>query len=549
MRRVRSLSLVALMLGASPLACVAIDFGDAHLVKGDEPKKGAEPEKEPEPEKDPEPVVIPDTTEACYEGPENTEGVGICKAGERKVTENGANIGPCEGQVLPGVECGNDAVDENCDGRVGAHLWTKSFEGPGSQRPEHSALFSDGSVVVTGWADGPFTVGKVTLDPGIFAFKLDPQGKFVWARSFSPAPSGYGISLAVDANDDVLLTAYIRDKVDFGGGFLEPLDENGRNVVVKLQGDDGSHLWSKFVGSDSVLAHRTQVVVRPNGDLVLIGFYYGTLAWPEGGSVIHAPPNTPRMFYSELDANGNHVWSRDYNCSAFPWRAALAPDGSVVVTGKTGDDFNLGGVGPLLQQTSFVVQLDEEGALAWSHVFGSSTFPWFPSSVDVRSDGIVFAAVPFSGILTESETTEGALDLDVGVVAISPSGDLLWERRIGGLGKDSPWDVAATEDGGVVVGGAFQKTLDVGVCPVTAQSEFDGFLLKLDQHGEAVWVHALGDKGVEPEGWPNDLVATVRVDKNGDVVMAGFYDGAVDFGSGPVLAASYDTLTVARYTR
>jgi hypothetical protein len=52
---------------------------------------------------------------SCYDGPEGTEGVGACVAGEQ--TCNGGALGVCDGQVLPGVEvC--DSVDNDCDGEV-----------------------------------------------------------------------------------------------------------------------------------------------------------------------------------------------------------------------------------------------------------------------------------------------------------------------------------------------------------------------------------------------------------------------------------------------
>ena len=53
-------------------------------------------------------------TEACYNGPEGTDGVGICQAGIRTCT-NGA-WGECEGETIPQAEiCGN-GVDEDCNG-------------------------------------------------------------------------------------------------------------------------------------------------------------------------------------------------------------------------------------------------------------------------------------------------------------------------------------------------------------------------------------------------------------------------------------------------
>ncbi len=57
----------------------------------------------------------PGQTAPCYTGPAQTEGVGICRAGEQTCAADGT-WGICLGEVLPASEtCGND-IDENCNG-------------------------------------------------------------------------------------------------------------------------------------------------------------------------------------------------------------------------------------------------------------------------------------------------------------------------------------------------------------------------------------------------------------------------------------------------
>lgn len=60
----------------------------------------------------------PDTIEACYDGPPETRGVGLCRDGARICGRDGT-FGACQGQVLPGDEDPGNGIDENCDGRDG----------------------------------------------------------------------------------------------------------------------------------------------------------------------------------------------------------------------------------------------------------------------------------------------------------------------------------------------------------------------------------------------------------------------------------------------
>jgi hypothetical protein len=60
----------------------------------------------------------PGATEECYSGPEGTAGVGSCAAGTRACAADGLGWGPCEGEVVPGIEACGNAVDDDCDGEA-----------------------------------------------------------------------------------------------------------------------------------------------------------------------------------------------------------------------------------------------------------------------------------------------------------------------------------------------------------------------------------------------------------------------------------------------
>jgi hypothetical protein len=60
----------------------------------------------------------PGTSETCYDGPPNTAGVGLCRAGTRActMTATGSAWGPCTGEVTPAPMNPCDGMDHECTG-------------------------------------------------------------------------------------------------------------------------------------------------------------------------------------------------------------------------------------------------------------------------------------------------------------------------------------------------------------------------------------------------------------------------------------------------
>ena len=66
----------------------------------------------------------PGEKEVCYGGPENTKGVGICRAGEHVCADDGTKWGDCVGVVLPVIETCN-GLDDDCNGKIDDNLTPK----------------------------------------------------------------------------------------------------------------------------------------------------------------------------------------------------------------------------------------------------------------------------------------------------------------------------------------------------------------------------------------------------------------------------------------
>jgi len=103
-------------------------------------------------------------------------------------------------------------------------------------------------------------------------------------------------------------------------------------------------------------------------------------------------------------------------------------------------------------------------------------------------------------------------------------------------------DVGAGMGGEAVIGGFFSGSVQFGIQTITSQAG-DGYLAKTDPFGNFMWAHSHATTGTNNN---TSSVDAVELDMNGDIIIAGSFDGNTDFGGTTINAAS-PSLYVAKY--
>jgi hypothetical protein len=134
----------------------------------------------------------------------------------------------------------------------------------------------------------------------------------------------------------------------------------------------------------------------------------------------------------------------------------------------------------------------------------------------------------------------------------SSGGQLQWVKMGQGDWVASACSVAADSSGNVVSVGSFSPHIDFGNGTLTSSYGTGGFLVKYNAQGAALW-----SKSFASSVWnANNLAQSVAVDSAGNVVVTGFFTGAVDFGgitltssANPGASSGYDNNGfVAKYS-
>ncbi len=189
----------------------------------------------------------------------------------------------------------------------------------------------------------------------------------------------------------------------------------------------------------------------------------------------------------KLTNTGNISWEQCYGGSANDGAFGIIEreEGGYVITGATGSDdgdvtANHG------SYDYWVVNLSDSGEIIWEKSLGGSNHEESYSVLENSHEGYIVAGITNS---TDGEVTKNHGDWDEWIVELSDTGEIVWEKCLGGSGTDVAQTIIQTSDGGYIVAG-ITNSIDGDVSG--NHGGFDYWIVKLDSVGEIVWEKCYG---------------------------------------------------------
>jgi hypothetical protein len=187
-----------------------------------------------------------------------------------------------------------------------------------------------------------------------------------------------------------------------------------------------------------------------------------------------------------------------------------------------------------------------DGPVQWSQKFGDAAGQYV-HGMAVDSAGNLLLTGSFAGSVDfggGALTSAGANDAFV--VKLGPTGQHLWSKRFGAAQEQSGRSVTTDAAGNVYVTGNFLGTVDFGGGALTSKACCffeDMYVMKLDPQGAFVWAKAFGDGAAQ-------TARSIVSDAQGNIVVAGDFQGDTDFGGGVLTATPGGgiDLFVAKFT-
>lgn len=338
-----------------------------------------------------------------------------------------------------------------------------SLLGPGVPRWESTwgGDADDDAAAVVRAPDGGLVIGATSASAGLGAedawlIRTDAEGRWQWDRTYGGNKSDRLHDLVGLGGRGLLIVGESRGGAQRSDAWAVRVDPEGRQ------------LWSAFFGGRDD-DRASAGVDLPDGGFALAGVTHSSGDGKGDAWLIRLGPS------------GEEIWSRTFGATG--WDAAHA----IAVTGSgdlliAGEQTRREAVAPDLWLAR--VPRTGQGDPLWELRLGAE-------GTD-RALGLL--ALDDGGALVAGETEGREGRPDGWVVRTDAAGQVLWQRRLGGLFTDRLHAAVALPDRGFALAGL---THSKGYGSTGIGGLGNAWLVRLDEHGQPLWDRAYGGPGAE----------------------------------------------------
>ncbi|MCK4664989.1 MAG: T9SS type A sorting domain-containing protein [Bacteroidales bacterium] len=214
----------------------------------------------------------------------------------------------------------------------------------------------------------------------------------------------------------------------------------------------------------------------------------------------------------KLDDFGNIEWQKCLGGSNedYPRSIQQTTDGGYIVAGWTAsNDGNVSGNHGTVDY--WIIKLNELGNLEWQKCLGGSDFDVAYSIQQTTDGGYIVAGWAASN---DGDVSGNHGEYDYWVVKLDSSGNIEWQKCLGGSNNDLVYSIQQTTDVGyIVAGGTVSNDGDVS----ENHGNYDYWVVKLDNIGNIEWQKCLGGTG-------DDKAYSIQQTTDGGYIVAGYSD-------------------------
>lgn len=269
----------------------------------------------------------------------------------------------------------------------------------------------------------------------------------------------------------------------YDGDFLHNnADTTNANLFVSKLSSSGDVIFTKIYGGNKD-DYGYRIKPLQNGSFLILGSTQsndGDVTGAHVHGIFEANPYYQDTVYNEeawvlnIDGNGNLIWNKCYGGSGQSFfTGAINSNGGILLTGTT-DSKN--GDLPYYPESAvvlWVLQISNTGNITWSKLYKlyggysdsnyvtgmtESFYDNLPMALQKAKDGNFIVGARVSDKYGTIKTSHGKSD--IALIKINPSGEIVWQKSIGGTREDILYSMIIDKNDDIVFVGSSRSDND-----------------------------------------------------------------------------------------
>lgn len=377
--------------------------------------------------------------------------------------------------------------------------WQKSLGGSATEQARCIEPTSDGGYIIAGYSYS--NNGNVSGNHGgsdYWIVKLNAAGNIQWQKSLGGSQIDEAYSIKETFEGDYVIAGYSLSN----DGDVYNNHGNADYWIIKIDAT-GNTLWARCMGG-SKDDRATSIQLTTDDGYIVSGYSSSS-----DGDVISNHGNRD-LWILKLNSVGVIQWQSTLGGSGdepAAYSVRQTTDGGYVVAAYSNS--NDGDVsGNHGDYDSWVVKLNASGVLQWQKSLGGSNFEDGKDIIQTSDGGYMFLGMSSSN---DGDITGSHGNADYWIVKLNASGNIQWQKPLGGSNGDVPMSFQRTPDGGYLLVG-YSSSNDGDITINHGGPDF--WVMKLDAAANIQWQKSLGGSDL-------DLGFSIRQTTDGGYIIVG----------------------------
>jgi hypothetical protein len=366
---------------------------------------------------------------------------------------------------------------------VGNITWNKLLGGSGDDIPYSIQQTIDGGYIVAG-ESGSSANGDVTgTNHGghdYWIVKLDLLGNISWNKLLGGSGDDMAISIQQTTDGGYIVAG---ESGSSATGDVTGTNHGGRDCwIVKLDAL-GNITWNKLLGGNGV-EFSYSIMQTTDGGYIAAGASTSSA----NGDVSGTNHGANDYWVVKLNAAGNITWNKLLGGSGddIAYSIQQTSDGGYTVAGESRSSANGDVTGTNHGNYDYwILKLDANGNINWNKLFGGTNDDVANCIQQTADGGYIVAGSSQSSANGDVTGTNHGLT-DYWVVKLNASGNITWNKLLGGSGDEFAYSIKQINTGGYIVAGGSSSSISGDVRGINHGAQDDYWIVKLGAAGNII---------------------------------------------------------------